>query len=1144
MHCPKCKHEIANNLLRCSFCGVKIKMVCPACQAINKFGSERCATCGVDLIKYCPSCNAANLPKMKSCRKCGYALNPDKTETIVYSLEKENVIKTAVPEISQDETFAVMPEEKEIEPDNSLKFVISQLDEKFESTDYKASTDSKEEIISESVNQAEIIEPSELFESLESVDITEAIDIEKVIEQPDIKAIVEEVKDLNNAQETETSLFAPDIEEMASFTESKKAEKEKQKDNSQNLEIKYYSQIQAKQKIVNIIKNPTEKHIISVNGEEGIGKSIVIDYVRQELQQENIISLIGECSPLTQISSFGLFQDVFLRLLSLPAFCANVESFTKHNRKIFENVFHLLSQEEINDFVNLLYPNKKSKFEEIIENKDRTFTILEKVLNSIAEKNKYIIVIDNFDLIDGISYEFLLYLIDKKYFNENIKLLITYKERRVAQSYFCTNNLDENIYENIYLDKLSEEEVNNFIDNFVANYHEILPQDLKKTIFKNSFGNATYVEQVMAYFRDIGYLYLKNNKYVFDSNKIPMQVPSSISEVIQTRLESSSALSPVLKNILFTASIMGYKFDASLLANALMIPDEQFLEALEKLKDLSYIIQINQYSYEFKSLSLWRYIYEEAKKDEFYKENNEKLYKGISQFVLSNNPLIAVIEKNLLNSEKAIEIWIENAELASYTGDINLYIISMKQCLKIIGDSDAEHPEVLYNDICEKIGKLSYKSNPTEAIGYLTTVISASKKTGNVTKIVELCSYLVNSCYNIGNYHGVIEAVNLVINSVEDNFDALNLALIKSRKLKALFYIGNCEEVINAALNEIISVLEDSLSKPFKDPTFMTMVYESWLESNLIMANAYAAQGNEKCFEIISNVLEVMKVNKLESKYYQSKADISKAFAYTVVGKIKKSFEILDLVANNHKDDLLNSELLSQWNLIYVINKVLTNQAANLKEELFSLATFANNTNDQFSKNIIKTILGYIIQKDGNYAKALEIYNDQITYFAKEKIAIGALLGWYLIAQVTLTIEGADRSLDIASKALEVAQNPKINNYNFIVYLQKLIAEIYMIKGDLDSTKMYLEKSLLIANQFGLKYAQVEIYKSFAKYIEEVISIKAQKDEKEENAQAAIKMYNKALAIANEIEVEGLIISINKAKASFRTYCQLNGIQL
>ncbi len=67
------------------------------------------------------------------------------------------------------------------------------------------------------------------------------------------------------------------------------------------------------------------------------------------------------------------------------------------------------------EFINLLYPYRGDKFENILDNKDKTFDLLEKVLNSIALKNKFIIIVDNFDLIDGISYEFLLHLLNKGY---------------------------------------------------------------------------------------------------------------------------------------------------------------------------------------------------------------------------------------------------------------------------------------------------------------------------------------------------------------------------------------------------------------------------------------------------------------------------------------------------------------------------------------------------------------------------------------------------------------------------------------------------------------------------------------------------------------------------------------------------------
>lgn len=1096
MYCPKCGNEVKNNLLRCDFCGVKINMVCPACQSLTLFGKKSCVSCGFQLMKNCLNCNTVNLSTAEVCRKCGVSL-----------------IETKVPVKEED----VIVDEQIIEEKPKEEKIVKEV--------------VRERIINQFYQQKEPEVKEDTVNSFEDNDVAENLSAEIALEECLTEEFTEEpiTEDVNKTfyQDRETE------EEI---------EHEKIKDGlPSDIEINYYSQIQAKQKIINTIKNSRERFVIAINGEEGSGKSIVLQYVMKELQSENIVSLFGECSPLTQISNFGFFQDAFLRLLSLPTFVTNTELFVKNNKKVFENIFTLLTPDEVLEFMNFLYPYKKGNFEEIVKNKSTTINILEKIIKSILAKNKVIIVADDFDLMDGASFEFLMHLVDNGYFEDDLKLVVAYKERKVAQSYFYSNNLGENVYENIYLDRLPQEQIETFIGNFVNNNLGILPPDVLYSIYQNCKGSASYIEQVMALLHDKKYLYFEKDhvhyKNIDDELSI---IPINIAEVIKQRLQ---ALSPILRNSLFTASIMGYEFDTQILTSAMNLPDEQIDAILKQLTELLYIVPINQYTYTFKGLSLWRYIYDEAKTDELFNENNKKLFNILNSCVLSNNSLKAIVAQNISDDKTLFDIWSENSSLTSHIGDINLYVISQKQCLKLLSENNFENSQELYNDICEKIGKLLYKSNPIEAITYLSNVISNMKKVNNTNKIIDLCGYLVTSCYLTGNYHGVVEAVNLILGLIDADATPLEIVLIKSRKLKALFNIGNCEEVVNVARNEILPVLEEALSKTSTSKNLsLTLIYESWLEVNLVLANSYAVQGSDKSLELIDNVLEIMQINKLESKYYETKAAISKALAYTMIGKVKDSYVILEDVTKAYKDSVLNNELLSQWNLIHILNQILTNNFVNLKEELFSLATFANNTNDNFSKNIIKTILGYIIQKDGNLSKALEIYNEQITYFAKEKIAIGALITWYLISHVTLTVDGADKALDIASKALEVAQNPKIKNYNVIVYLQKFIAEIYIIKGDLDATKMYLEKALLIAKQFGMKYAQVQLYMAFAKYLEEVISVKVVN--KSENALSTLKVYEFALSIAIELDLENLISEVNKSKAAFKTYCQLNSIQI
>ena len=55
--------------------------------------------------------------------------------------------------------------------------------------------------------------------------------------------------------------------------------------------------------------------------------------------------------------------------------------------------------------------------------------------------------------------------------------------------------------------------------------------------------------------------------------------------------------------------------------------------------------------------------------------------------------------------------------------------------------------------------------------------------------------------------------------------------------------------------------------------------------------------------------------------------------------------------------------------------------------ELFNVTAYANNINDNFTKNMLKTLLAKILRDKNETKKALEILDEQVAYFAKEKNA-------------------------------------------------------------------------------------------------------------------------------------------------------------
>ena len=410
-------------------------------------------------------------------------------------------------------------------------------------------------------------------------------------------------------------------------------------------------------------------------------------------------------------------------------------------------------------------------------------------------------------------------------------------------------------------------------------------------------------------------------------------------------------------------------------------------------------------------------------------------------------------------------------------------------------------------------------------------------------KTIELSGYLSKSCSIVGNYHGVIEAIDTILKLIEKPEYRLECAILKYKKLKAMFSIGNSEEIYNLASNEIIPVIEQAISQliPCKNIP-MDIIYETWLETNLIVANALSIQGNNKCFQVLNLIDEIIAKNNVDNKNYLNRVALAKALAYSIQGDVEKSAGLLIEVNQNTAREIVEPEIISQWNFINILNKLVAKDFDNIKEDMYSVVTFANNYNDVLVKNLLKIFLGKVLQEEGSLAKALEIYNEQVAVFAREKIAIGALLCWYFIAKITLVTDGSNKALDIAQKALEVAKNPKINNYYFMVLYKRLIAEIFLIKGDLEAAKMYIEKALMIVKSYDMKLQKVLLYQLYAKYLEEMVTKKPKN--KITYAENAMNTFKKSLKLIKALNIPAIEKDIEQNQASFRAFCALNGIQL
>lgn len=982
MQCPRCKKEIEDNSLKCSFCNTKVGSLCKDCGTYNLITATECAGCGKVLLRICSECGAANLPNAKACRKCG-------------------------------------------------------------------------------------------------IEFVSADEIKKPV--------------------------------------------------ADNLHPEYYSSMNSQQKVkaklLEGIKDP-DKKIITVCGESGCGKNLVLRYTINELKNAKLIWLMGTCSQISQLSPFGYFQDLLLTFFNINNFCPDTLQLKKNSIKFFKQDFPTLSSQEILDLLNFLYPENQDKYENIYYNKAKMFSIMKKVILTIVVKMKVIFIIDNFEYIDGNSFDFIKELLNEDIILERSKFVILTGTPKPGMGMITSPNLTQDNYLDLSIAPFTAGQVETFLKQY-ANMN--FGKDFINFAVKVSNGNPSIIEQMVLLNADIQ----RNNLKRISCN--------NLESIIDLRLNILSQEDFHAYRMLIAMSVLGEKFYPAMLENFDNNPPQEFERIIEKLVNAGFITQLNNLAFEFKSHDIWKIIVSTVKNDSCFEEILNILYELLSIYKQSSIALLGYILQKLNNNDKAFEIWTLLMKHASYIGDIGLYIIVQKQALKLIESKTSPFYQKVKKNIYTRVGKLLEPIDANAAFEYLQNAVMLLEDDED-SEHIELLGYLASCSMKNGNYWGAIECIDGVLNKLPDDMD-FNRTLVKSRQVTPLLRLGNYGQLINLAETEILPELEKVLTKGKDTPQIKIKdLFDIWIGVYFDFAEALVFQGDNRAFEVIQSIYDILDKNKTTDASIICRTNLLLALANTIKGEINTSNKILDDILNEYTLDNMDSFIISRWNFIDILNKFFEKNYKTLYNELFNVAAYANNVNDNFTKNILKTLLAKMLKENNQTKKALEILEEQVAYFAKEKVATGVLLCWYLIAEIKLITKGTQFALDIATKALDIAQGPSINNYYFIALFNKLIGEIYLAKQDFDSSKVYLEKAIFIAKQFDLQYVLVKTYLQCARLYQELALPKSSL--RGTYIKQALKMFQLAKNVPIVAEQSALQKSIKEELTVLTSFCKLNGIVL
>lgn len=911
------------------------------------------------------------------------------------------------------------------------------------------------------------------------------------------------------------------------------------KQQKSNLEFipKLFNRQQAREILTEGIKNKDQK-IFSITGDKGLGKTTLLNQVIKNLENYNLQWSIGKCTQLTQLTPGGVIQDMLLNLFKLPNFYLNNDELKKDALDFFSAEFRFLNPSEISDFLNFLYNSKDGNYEDIIINKKKTYDILLKIFDAFCRTGKFIFVVDNFDFIDGFSIEFLTNFIKQEHNWKNLKFIATYKDHKPVSSIFGIEKKELKAYCDIHLAPATIEELEQSI-KLTAEAGAFVSNREKEVILDKCKGNPAFVQQAVSYCFDC---------QIADQAFL---MPTKFPDLIKERLITLKKSNKEAHKLLCGAAILGDKLNLALLQQVFGYKTQDFNDIISYLVKSNFIRQYNENFYEFNSLLLWETILTNIKNDKTFEDLNVKVGKAVSIFNLNTNATMAMIAHNLKQTRMAFDIWTKTTRLASYIGDVNLYVISQKQCLALLNEFNENETLAIRYNISERLGKLLTEYDPEEAIDYLPDAISNAKAQNNEIKEIELLGYLSLCCKKIGNYFGDVECVDNVLKKLTPSQE-LEGAMIKASKLPSLLNIGNCGQVVNLIDNEIMPVINSHMSHPRLNKIMpMGFLYDTWLRVYLSLAIALALQGNDRAFEILSLLFEIIEKHKINDEDLICKAKLTLAYANTMKGNFQTSQELLADIGNRFNSECfdissLNKngiEIINNCNLLSIINKFLKHEYNDIQQSLFDATLTASDTGCEFLKNIFKTLLGKVFYTNKQAKRAITIYNEQVTYFANKKLAIGALLSWYLIAQSTMITENPKNAIEIASQAIEIAQNPKINNSFFIVLLKILLAKAYMELSDYESAKINLESAMILTKKYNMNDLTSKIYLLYGKYYQDLGTLQSQNQS--EYLKGSLKMYEKAEEIVLQLTKNTYLREIiNEKKDILKAFCATNGVNL
>jgi class 3 adenylate cyclase/predicted ATPase len=403
--------------------------------------------------------------------------------------------------------------------------------------------------------------------------------------------------------------------------------------------------------------------VVLLSGEPGIGKSRIVEELRERIANEPHGQTSFQCSPYYTSTAFYPFIEQLkssigfdresspeLSLSSLEATLAGTTGRAEQVTPIFATLLSIPTGDRHRPVDRSPRQQKDVTVEELVNH-----------LVGLARNEPVVMVFEDAHWIDPTSREVLDSLVDQVQ-DTSILIIIT------CRSEFQPSWNSHSHITTLTLNRLSRHLRTALVERVAG--AKALPQEVVEAIIAKSDGVPLFVEELTKAVLESNLLSEKNGRYVFVAPLRQLAIPATLSDSLMARLD---CMGPFKKTAQIGATI-GREFSYAILRAVADTTADQLNAALGHLEDAGLIVRRGnqpESAYSFKHAMI-----QDAAHSSLLHRDRKKLHAKIAAVLADMYPERAEREPELLahhfteadQSQSAVEFWLKAGKRAAKTG--------------------------------------------------------------------------------------------------------------------------------------------------------------------------------------------------------------------------------------------------------------------------------------------------------------------------------------------------------------------------------------------------------------------------------------------------------------------------------------------